>query len=166
LVVDDNSDAADSMSQVLSLAGFAVETCYDGPTALALAGKVRPDACVLDINMPGMTGYELARRLRELFPDRPPVFATITAYGDYGHLERAADAGFDLQFTKPADLTEVARQLEECIRGRAAPGTTAPEPGYRIGPDRPLGNESDRSFVRRLLDRVVSLWARPVPAPR
>lgn len=165
LVVDDNRDAADSMSQVLSLTGFEVETCYDGPSALAAAGRGRPDACVLDINMPGMTGYELARRLRDLFPGRPPVFATMTAYGDYAHLERAADAGFDLQFTKPADPTEVAGQLEECIHGRASSGVTASGSGSETGPGRPVGSEGERSPVRRLLDRLVNLWARPVPAP-
>ncbi|MBX9579291.1 MAG: response regulator, partial [Gemmataceae bacterium] len=113
LVVDDNRDAADSMSDLLARAGFAVETCYDGPAAVAAAGKSRPDACLLDINMPGMDGYTLARQLRDLCPDRPPLFATMTAYEDYSHLEKAADAGFDLQFTKPADPAEVARELED-----------------------------------------------------
>jgi len=150
-VVDDNRDAADTMSQLLTMAGFEVETYYDGRTALAAAGSARPDACVLDINMPGMSGYELAGRLRALFPDRPPVFATMTAYGDYAHLERAVDAGFDLQFTKPADATEVAEQLEAHVRRQARPAEA---------------READRrSLFRRLLDRVNEVLARPAPAP-
>ena len=99
LVVDDNRDSAESMAELLTLSGFEVETCFDGTGALATCETFRPDACLLDINMPGMNGYELARRLRERFADRPPVFATMTANGDYAHLERAVDAGFDLQFT-------------------------------------------------------------------
>ena len=152
LVVDDNQDAANSMSFLLSRAGFAVETCYDGPAALAAAGRERPDACVLDINMPGMNGYDLARQLRDLSPGRPPVFATMTAYEDYGHLERAADAGFDLQFTKPADPAEVARELEDHIRR----GTTFAEASAE--PAGPGASGDERSAVGRLLARLAGLW--------
>lgn len=149
LVVDDNQDAANSMSFLLSRAGFDVETCYDGPAALAAAAHSRPDACVLDINMPGMNGYDLARQLRDLSPGRPPVFATMTAYEDYGHLEKAADAGFDLQFTKPADPGEVARELEDHIRR----GTTFAEATAE-----PTAGGDERSAVGRLLARLAGLW--------
>lgn len=139
LVVDDNRDSAESMSHLLALNGFEVETCFDGPAALVVVERFRPDACVLDINMPVMDGYELARRLRERFPDRPPVFATMTAYEDYAHLERSVDAGFDLQFTKPVDPNEIAEQLEESVR-------------------RGESDEGDRSILRRLLGRVLGGW--------
>jgi two-component system, OmpR family, response regulator len=89
---------------------------FDGPSALDVAGRFRPDACVLDINMPGMHGYELARRLRNPLPDRLPILATVTANGDdYEHLDRATEAGFDLHFTKPANPVEVADQLRDCV---------------------------------------------------
>ncbi len=68
--------------------------------------------------MPGMDGYELARRLREMTPSCPRVLATMTAYSDISHLDRAANAGFDLHFTKPADAGDVADQLGECLRRR------------------------------------------------
>ena len=116
LVVDDNEDAATTLGLLLETAGYDVQTCFDGRAALRAADRFGPDACVLDINMPGMDGYELARRLREKTKDHPPVFATVTAYEDYGHLTRAADAGFDLHFTKPADPGEVLDQLSECVR--------------------------------------------------
>lgn len=116
LVVDDNEDAAATLGFLLKSAGYQVETCFDGPSALAAADRFEPDACVLDINMPGMDGYELARRLREKDPQHPPVLATVTAYEDYGHLTKAADAGFDLHFTKPADPGEVLDQLGDCVR--------------------------------------------------
>ena len=64
LVVDDNQDAAANLGFLLAAAGYEVETCFDGPSALAAAERFGPDACVLDIDMPEMDGYELARRLR------------------------------------------------------------------------------------------------------
>src|SRR5688572_30739932 len=115
LVVDDNRDAATSLALLLGAAGYAVETTFDGKSALEVAERFAPDACVLDINMPGMDGYELARRLREMAPEHPPVLATVTAYSDTGHLDRAAEAGFDLHFTKPADPAEVVEQLDDCV---------------------------------------------------
>jgi two-component system, OmpR family, response regulator len=112
LVVDDNRDAAINLGILLTACGYKVETSFDGQEALATAERFRPDACVLDINMPGMDGYELARRLREQSPQSPPVLAAVTGHEDYEHLEREADAGFDLHFTKPADPVEMADQLE------------------------------------------------------
>jgi two-component system, OmpR family, response regulator len=115
LVVDDNRDAANALAVLLEMAGYEVETSFSGLTALEVARRFRPDACLLDINMPGMDGYELARRLRQLNPDNPPILATVTAYSDDMHLDRAVDAGFDLHFTKPANFTDVIDQLTDCV---------------------------------------------------
>lgn len=115
LIVDDNQDAAISLAMVLGAVGFDVETSFDGQTALKAAQRFKPDACVLDINMPGMDGYELARRLRANSSAAPPLLATVTGSSDYAHLDRAVEAGFDLHFTKPADPNEVAEQLENCL---------------------------------------------------
>ena len=119
LVVDDNADAATTLGMLLETAGYEVKTCLDPKEALKAADRFSPDACVLDINMPGMDGYELARRLRAKSPDHPPVLATVTAYEDYTHLTRAADAGFDLHFTKPAHPAEVIDQIGDCVRKQA-----------------------------------------------
>jgi CheY-like chemotaxis protein len=151
LVVDDNRDAATSMSELLTIAGFEVETCFDGPTALVAAGRFRPHACLLDINMPEMDGYELARQLRDHFSDRPPLFATMTAYDDFSHLNRAVDAGFDLQFTKPAAPEEVIEQLREGIRDGKTFAET--EAGPSPAADHP-------SVLHRLLTRLTGLWAK------
>lgn len=115
LVVDDNRDAANALAVLLEMAGFQVETSFSGLTALEVARGFRPDVCLLDINMPGMDGYELARRLRQLTPDHPPILATVTAYSDDDHLDRAVDAGFDLHFTKPANPADVIDQLGDCV---------------------------------------------------
>jgi len=116
LVVDDNMDAALTLGAILELAGYQVETYFDGASALAAADRFNPDVCVLDINMPGMDGYELADRLRRRDPGHRPVLATVTAYAGYAHLTRAAESGFDLHFTKPADPRDVADQIAECVR--------------------------------------------------
>ena len=125
LVVDDNRDAATTLAHLLSVAGFDAEACFDGWAALIAADRFRPDACVLDIHMPGMDGYELARRFRERSQGRPPVLATATAYGDDPHLDRAAAAGFDLHFSKPADVGAMAEQLAACVREQASIAGTA-----------------------------------------
>jgi two-component system OmpR family response regulator len=115
LVVDDNKDAANSLACLLEMAGYTVETSFDGEAALKAAERFGPDACVLDISMPGMNGYELARRLVAKSPDHRPVLATVTAYDTNEHLDQAAEAGFDLHFTKPADPREVIDQLQDCL---------------------------------------------------
>jgi two-component system, OmpR family, response regulator len=115
LVVDDNRDAAASLALLLGAAGFKVETAFCGEAALEKAETFKPDACVLDINMPGMNGYELAQHLKAQTPEHQPVLATMTGYDDHDHLERAASAGFDLHFRKGSDPREVIEQLvDEC----------------------------------------------------
>ena len=116
IVVDDDRDAATSLSFLLAGAGFEVETFFDGPSALRAAIRFMPDACVLDIQMPGMSGYELARQLREGRLYHPPLCATVTAFDDNAHLDLAVNAGFDLHFTKPADPFEIADQIRDCLQ--------------------------------------------------
>jgi CheY-like chemotaxis protein len=115
LIVDDNRAAATSLAILLGEAGYDVETSFDGNAALKAAEQFCPDACVLDINMVGMDGYELARRLRKMQADHPLLLATVTAYADDAHLDRAVDAGFDLHFTKPADPAELIEQLHDSL---------------------------------------------------
>jgi CheY-like chemotaxis protein len=109
LVVDDNRDAADSLAALLQLLGHPVTVAYDGPSGLRAAATDRPDCVFLDITMPGMNGYEVARRLRAEL-GRVKLIA-LTAFSDPVHVERAAAAGFDHRLTKPADLAE----LEELV---------------------------------------------------
>jgi len=116
LVVDDDRDAATTLALLLGAAGYHVETSFDGESALVKAESFNPDACVLDISMPGMSGYDLARKIRTKSP--AAVLATITGRSDTRHLDLAADAGFDLHFTKPADPLEVIDQLHGTLTGR------------------------------------------------
>ena len=102
LVVDDNADAADSLAMLLQVRGEEVRVAYDGEEALAAEAEFRPDVILLDIGMPKLSGYEVARRVRDL---RGPgvLIVAITGWGQEEDRQRARDAGFDHHFTKPVD---------------------------------------------------------------
>ncbi len=110
-VVDDNEDSRETLADVLRLAGLAVETASDGEQALARAAEERPDAYVVDVGLPRMDGYEVARRLRQMATARPPILIALTGYGTPEDRKRALDAGFDHHMTKPADVDELRRLL-------------------------------------------------------
>lgn len=99
LIVDDNRDAADSLGELLRLYGADVRICYDSAEALALR-DFEFDVAVLDINMPGTDGCELAKLLRATIPDRRILFVALTGFGDDASRRRTAEAGFDLHLTK------------------------------------------------------------------
>ena len=103
LVVDDNADAADSIAVLLRMEGHEVKTVYDGHQALASSQVFAPSVVVLDVGLPGMDGYEVARRLRELPETRQALFIALTGYGQKEDRSLAAAAGFDHHFIKPAD---------------------------------------------------------------
>jgi CheY-like chemotaxis protein len=105
LVVDDNVDAAETIARLLRLAGYEAECVYDGPSALQAVERNKPDIVVLDIGLPGMDGYEVARRLRARFR-RLPLIA-VTGYGQDSDRKRSEQAGFDHHFTKPVDPLEL-----------------------------------------------------------
>ncbi|MBC7779642.1 MAG: CHASE3 domain-containing protein [Proteobacteria bacterium] len=115
LVVDDNEDALTTVAEVLSAAGFWVEVAHDGREALDLFERAAVGAAVIDIGLPGIDGYELARRLRatEEREQRPRTWLiALTGYGQDSDRERATTAGFDLHLTKPVDtetLTDALR---------------------------------------------------------
>jgi PAS domain S-box-containing protein len=103
LVVDDNQDAADSLAMLLRLAGQDVRSAYDGPSALAQAKDFQPALVFLDIGMPGMDGYETARRLRGEPGLRGVVLVAVTGWGQEEDRRRSAEAGFDCHMVKPVE---------------------------------------------------------------
>ena len=109
LVVDDNVDAADSLAQILRLEGFVVRAAYDGENALRTAAELRPDAAFLDLNMPGMSGYQLAARLRGQPWGRALRLVALTGMGQKADLAATRGAGFDAHLTKPAAAEDVLR---------------------------------------------------------
>jgi CheY-like chemotaxis protein len=103
LVVDDNVDAADSIAKILRLFGHDVRCEYDGPAALAAARDYAPDVIVLDIGLPGMDGYEVAKRLRAMEGGHRPRVVAVTGYGQEEDRLRSRASGFDQHLTKPVD---------------------------------------------------------------
>ena len=112
LVVDVYPDNAESMEMFLKLHGHDVRTARSGPAALRAARAEPPDVVLLDISMPGMSGYEIARQLRDMFQDKVMLIA-ITGRQSDGDEDRALAAGFDRYFVKPADPDAVESVLEE-----------------------------------------------------
>jgi CheY-like chemotaxis protein len=103
--VDDNADAADLLAQALRLMGHVVEVAHDGQAALEFG----PDRVLLDIGLPIMDGYEVARRLRARAPHL--LLVAITGYGQSSDVERAHEAGFDHHLVKPVPLEAVGALL-------------------------------------------------------
>jgi CheY-like chemotaxis protein len=113
LVADDNLDAAESLQMWLQMSGHEVEIAQDGPATLAAAESFRPDVVLLDLGMPGMTGLEVARRIREAEWGRGMILMALTGWGQEEDRQRTAEAGFDHHLTKPIDPD----RIDALIRG-------------------------------------------------
>ncbi len=111
LVVDDNRDAAESLTMLLRAAGHEVQTAHSGPAALEAARAFRPEAVLLDIGLPGLDGYEVARRLRGEAGCGGALLVAVTGYGQDEDRRRAREAGFDHHLVKPADLATLQEIL-------------------------------------------------------
>jgi CheY-like chemotaxis protein len=103
LVVDDNLDSADTLALLLKFAGHDVRTAHEGDTALEEAGVFLPHVVVLDIGLPKMNGYEVARRLRKQPEMKNSFLIALTGYGQDEDRLRSKDAGFDHHLVKPVD---------------------------------------------------------------
>jgi CheY-like chemotaxis protein len=113
LIVDDNQDGADSLLLLLQAYGVEPRVAYDGESALLAARAFRPDVVLLDIGMPGLDGYEVARRLRRQEGLHDALLVALTGYAGEEDRRRSAEAGFDAHLTKPADLTQLQRVLAD-----------------------------------------------------
>jgi signal transduction histidine kinase len=111
LVVDDNHDAADSLSILLSLSGNETYLAFDGEEAVAAAEKFRPDVILMDIGMPKLNGYGAARRIREHPWSKDMVLLALTGWGQDEDRKKTADAGFNGHLVKPVDYTALAKLL-------------------------------------------------------
>jgi PAS domain S-box-containing protein len=107
LVVDDNRDAADSLKVLLETAHQDVRIAYEGKSALEVAQAFQPELVLLDIGMPQMDGYEVAKRLRSMTFAKRPTLVALTGWGQAADKERASAAGFDQHFTKPVNPDEL-----------------------------------------------------------
>lgn len=112
VVADDNVDAADSLTMILEAGGHTVKTAYGGRAALAAIMDFRPDVAFLDIGMPDMDGYEVARCVRQGRRGTGPMLVAVTGWGQADDRMRSLEAGFDEHFTKPVALPLVQALLE------------------------------------------------------
>jgi PAS domain S-box-containing protein len=111
LVVDDNVDAAQSLGLLLEDSGHAVQTTHDGPTALKVASIYRPHVVLLDIGLPGIDGFEVARQMRQQPDLRNVVLVAMTGYGQIKDKQRSMEAGFNHHLVKPASFEKVLQIL-------------------------------------------------------
>jgi CheY-like chemotaxis protein len=115
LCVDDNRDFADSLGVLLGLSGFAARPYYDGRSALAALDEYRPDACLVDLTMPGMDGFEVARGVRAWAGGRKVPLVAVTGLGDDDTRRRAVEAGFDLHLVKPVNPDRLTLLLADLV---------------------------------------------------
>jgi CheY-like chemotaxis protein len=113
LVVDDSKVQAKSLSMLLELMGHEVRLAYDGPSALQLAAEFIPDVALIDVGLPGMNGYEIARRIREQPELRHMVLIAQTGWGREEDRETSRQAGFDHHLPKPIDHQLLEKILTE-----------------------------------------------------
>ena len=112
LIVDDNADAAKTLGMLVETLGQnEVHVANNGSDALRIAQEHRPDIVLLDLKMPGMDGYEVARRLRSESWGRDLTLVAVTGWALEDHKRRSRDAGFDRHLTKPADVAALAAVL-------------------------------------------------------
>jgi CheY-like chemotaxis protein len=111
LVVDDNQDSASSLAMLLKFLGTEIRVANDGPTALEVIKDFRPNIVLLDIGMPGMDGFAVARRVREDHESDGMVLIALTGWGQAEDRERTREAGFDHHLVKPADIATLKSLL-------------------------------------------------------
>jgi len=125
LLADDNHDAADSLAMLLEMNGYLVTVGYNGSQALELARKSRPSVMILDIGMPDITGFEVARRVRTEPWGQGIFLIAVTGWGQKEDKARAAIAGFDHHLTKPVDPDEVENVLQAFFKRQLGNGESA-----------------------------------------
>jgi len=112
LVIDDNKDAADTLSALLRMLGHDVTTVYDGVSGVREAARMRPHAVLCDIGMPGMSGFDVAREIRASDEAHAMTLIAVTGYGHPDAVRDAHAAGFDLHLVKPVDLNKLTAMLK------------------------------------------------------
>jgi two-component system, sensor histidine kinase len=116
LIVEDNDDMRQMLHEALAFSGHEVREARDGVTALAAAAELRPDVALIDIGLPDLDGYEVARRLRASPGGRRMGLVALTGYGQPEDQRKAFDAGFDAHLTKPV----APERLKQVMAGLTA----------------------------------------------
>jgi len=128
LIVEDNPDASDALHMLLELLGHKVAVVRDGPAALEAVRESIPDVALVDIGLPGMDGYEVARRARPLASPGQMTLIALTGYGRDEDKARALAAGFDYHLTKPVDVDA----LRSLLSGAGPAHVTQTRPEFHL----------------------------------
>jgi CheY-like chemotaxis protein len=120
LVVDDNADAADTMGEVLTESGYAVQVAYEGEAALRAFHEAAPDVVLLDLGLPDLDGLEVARRLRSTPEGRAAWLVAVTGYGRDQERRNTEEAGFDHHLVKPVNVERLLAWIERAERRTGA----------------------------------------------
>ncbi|HLJ95044.1 MAG TPA: response regulator [Gemmataceae bacterium] len=160
LIVDDDADTADTMAILLGHWGFEATAVRTGAEALQMMKALRPDVILLDIGMPGMNGFELARRLRETVPARgkAPFLIAVSGYGDAQTCQRSQEAGINLHLIKPVEpayLEELLRRFQSIVVPAAECRTSERYRHPRLIPT--LRHWSQRTMLRQSLVRANAI---------
>jgi CheY-like chemotaxis protein len=145
LVVEDDEDTITSLTMLLRLYGYEVEVAADGPTALWVVGLWQPDVVLLDIRLPKMNGWVVAKQIRELRTEKGPFLIAITGYGMEADRVRSQEAGIDLHLVKPVDadvLNSVLKRFQAVVM---------PSQNEHAGVPKP------KRLVFRVTHRIMSL---------
>ena len=120
LVVDDNVDAAETLVMMMQLLGQTTQQAHDGKAALEVAARFKPQIVVMDIGLPGLSGYEVVRRMRAELGMRESYIVALSGYGSEEDRRKSMEAGFDTHFVKPLDPSSLPQILAAAARGTAA----------------------------------------------
>jgi len=131
VIVEDNADSREMLSKLLKLAGFECQDTFDGPSGVALIEAEKPDIAIVDVGLPGMDGFELARRIRAQPEYARTYLVALTGYGQTSDRVKAFESGFDEHLVKPVRADQLVRLLRE---------------GTRQKPDTSLAHDSDNSL--------------------
>ncbi len=137
LLVDEYPDALEVWGLYLRAQGYAVETAEDGLAAVEQAHRVVPDIIVLDLELPGITGFEVATRLRHAADTRRIPLIAATGYSDVKQLAHARDCGFDSIVVKPCEPSALVAEIERLLAGTDE--STGPDPTAFVELDRQNG---------------------------
>jgi len=115
LIADDNQDSAESLAMLLRMEGHEVMVAHDGPEAFAAVATFNPEVALLDIGMPGLNGYEVAKKIRAATPSSAIILIAVTGWGQHSDKARARAAGFDHHFTKPVEPERLVELLSQPV---------------------------------------------------
>jgi CheY-like chemotaxis protein len=111
LIIEDHKDTAAAMAQLVQSLGHEVDVALDGHSALGKLPECLPDVVLLDIGLPGMDGYEVAKWIGEQPSDKKPLLVAVTGLAEDSHRQNSAAAGIDLHLVKPVDVEQLERLL-------------------------------------------------------